>query len=288
MASSYVKPNYISLSKHPEYNEKWVHARISDDPSILGLGDLSLKELERQQPSKGRLDLLLFDPESNRRYEVEVQLGASDESHIIRTIEYWDYERRRLPQYEHCAVLVAEDITTRFLNVVSLFNGVIPIIAIQMTAIELHGAITLVFTKVLNVLTLATDEEDEGEIVDRRYWEAKASEASLKLMDVLVDRLQTFAAGFAANYNKHYIGLSRNGISQNFVEFTPRKTTVILGLKHPQDESIQAMIDQSDLDMLAYDHRWNQYRLRLTERDVRDNESTLTQLMNLAHDSYMA
>jgi hypothetical protein len=32
-------------------------------------------------------------------------LGATDESHIIRCIEYWDIERRRYPAYEHCAVL---------------------------------------------------------------------------------------------------------------------------------------------------------------------------------------
>ncbi len=37
----------------------------------------------------GRLDLLLQDA-NQRRYEVEIQLGATDESHIIRTIEYWD------------------------------------------------------------------------------------------------------------------------------------------------------------------------------------------------------
>ena len=70
-------------------------------------------------------DLLLQDADSNRRYEVEVQLGATDESHIIRTIEYWDIERRRYPQYEHTAVIVAEDITSRFLNIISLFNGMI-------------------------------------------------------------------------------------------------------------------------------------------------------------------
>jgi len=35
---------------------------------------------------------------ANTRYHVELQLGATDESHIIRTIEYWDTERRRWPQ----------------------------------------------------------------------------------------------------------------------------------------------------------------------------------------------
>jgi hypothetical protein len=52
------------------------------------LGDLILKDKERVHPKAGRLDLLLQDPDSGRRYEVEIQLGIVDESHIIRTIEY--------------------------------------------------------------------------------------------------------------------------------------------------------------------------------------------------------
>ncbi len=114
----FVKPDRIWLRDHAMLNESWVQQRIAEDPSILGLGDLVLKDKERRQPRAGRLDLLLQDAESNRRFEVEVQLGKTDESHIIRTIEYWDIERKRYPQYEHCAVIVAEDISSRFLNVI--------------------------------------------------------------------------------------------------------------------------------------------------------------------------
>ena len=84
-----IKPEKISLLNHPALNEKWVQEVIAKDPSILGLGDLILKDKERIQPKAGRLDLLLQDPDTNRRYEVEIQLGKVDESHIIRTIEYW-------------------------------------------------------------------------------------------------------------------------------------------------------------------------------------------------------
>lgn len=80
--------------------------------------------------------MLFQDPETYRRYEVEIQLGKTDESHLIRTIEYWDIERKRYPQYDHCAVIVAEDITGRFLNVINLFNGFIPLVAIQMKAFK--------------------------------------------------------------------------------------------------------------------------------------------------------
>ena len=59
-----------------------------------------MKDRERIQPNAGRLGLLLQDPETLKRYEVEIQLGSTDESHIIRTIEYWDIERKRYPQYE--------------------------------------------------------------------------------------------------------------------------------------------------------------------------------------------
>lgn len=103
----FIKHQIINLKNHPEYNEKWVQDIISRDPTILNLGDLVVKDTERLQPGGGRLDLLLYYPESNRRYEVELQLGKTDESHIIRTLEYWDYQRKRFPQYDHCAVIIA-------------------------------------------------------------------------------------------------------------------------------------------------------------------------------------
>jgi len=128
----YVKFEKISLKNHPQFNERWVQEKIKQDPTILGLGDLIVKDVERLQPRAGRLDLLLQEADGNTRYEVEIQLGETDESHIIRTIEYWDIERKRYPQYDHVAVIVAEEITDRFLNVISLLHGTIPLVAIQM------------------------------------------------------------------------------------------------------------------------------------------------------------
>lgn len=58
---TYIKPERILLKAHPEYTEKWVQDRIAEDPSILGLGELVLRDRERTQPRAGRLDLLLQD-----------------------------------------------------------------------------------------------------------------------------------------------------------------------------------------------------------------------------------
>lgn len=112
----YIKPLRIWLRDHPQLDERWIQERIAEDPTILSLGELILRDKERLQPHAGRLDLLLQVPETYRRYEVEVQLGQTDESHIIRTVECWDIERKRYPQYDHCAVFVVEDITSRYLR----------------------------------------------------------------------------------------------------------------------------------------------------------------------------
>src|SRR6266699_2811335 len=183
----YGKFEKISLRNHPFMNEKWVQDRIAEDPAILGIGDVVLKDKERIQPRAGRLDLLLQEADGNRRYEVEIQLGATDESHIVRTIEYWDIERKRYPQYEHTAVIVAEDITSRFANVIALFNGSIPLVALQLNAFKVGTNVSLVFTKVLDELRLGPVDEDEEvqAVTDRAYCEKRATKATLEMTDHL-------------------------------------------------------------------------------------------------------
>lgn len=287
MAQPYVKPKPIKLKSHPDYSEKWVQSLIADDPSILGLGDLVLRDQERIQPRAGRLDLLLQDPDTKRRYEIELQLGATDEAHIIRTIEYWDIERKRYPQYDHCAVLIAENITSRFLNVVSLFNGNIPLIAIQMQAMQVGEHITLVFSTVLDELTrgfIDEDEDAEAAPTDRAFWETTASKNTVALADRLLELTREFDPSLDLKYNKFYIGLSKDGQPFNFVTFRPKKSHINLEIKMPETEEVDAKIEEADLDTLEYNKRWGIYRLRLTRDDISDKREILRELIHAAYE----
>lgn len=277
----------VNLKNHPEYNEKWVQEIISKDPAILNLGDLVLKDTERPLPGGGRLDLLLYDPESNRRYEIEIQLGRLDESHIIRTLEYWDYQRRRFPQYDHCAVIIAEDITSRFLNVISLFNGIIPIIAIQMKAIKMGESIILFFTTVLDELTLGTEEEDEDITPsDRNYWQNKSGKEMMSICDNVKEDINLFAPGFDLKYNKSYIGLTKDGIAKNFVSMIPRKTNVFLNLRIEQNEDTSNHLQATDLEILSYDKRWKLYRIKLPKDGYEKNRELFRGLLEKAFGEY--
>jgi len=99
-------------------DEYWLQDIIYSNPDKLGLGKLLPVQKEKKQISGGKLDILLKDPEDNSMYEVEVMLGETDPSHIIRAIEYWDNEKRRYPQRQHFCVLVAESFDRRYFNVI--------------------------------------------------------------------------------------------------------------------------------------------------------------------------
>ena len=226
------KMEKISLKESKEFNEAWVQDYIANDPAVLGLGELFLKDKERTQPSAGRIDLVLQDTDTSRRYEVEIQLGKTDESHIIRTIEYWDNERKRFPKYEHCAVIVAEDITSRFLNVIHLFNGHIPLIAIQLSAYKIEDKTAIIFTKVLDELKLGTEEDDANLApTDRTYWETRASKESLLIADGISEIIKEIEPSFELKYNKPYIGLAKGGLAYNFAIIVAKKDFVRLEIK---------------------------------------------------------
>ena len=248
----YTKAERMWLKREPDYNERWLQDRIHEDPTILGLGDVIVLDRERVQERAGRLDLLLSDPEQSRRYELELMLGATDESHIIRCIEYWDIERRRYPGYEHCAVLVAEDITSRFLNVLALLAGTVPLIAIQVSALKVGGEhVVLDFVRVLDQRQLRRDDEADTKLisVDRSYWTERSTPAVLKLADEALEIINERAEPKQQlNYNKHYVGLTDGVRSRNFIYFRPRKKFLRILIPNGWTQERADALDEAGID----------------------------------------
>jgi hypothetical protein len=174
------------------------------------------------QPTGGRLDLLFYSPSWDRYYEVEVMLGQADESHIIRTLEYWDYERNKHPNKEHFAVLIAEDISKRFFNVIYLLNSAFPIIVIQMNALKWEDKIFLNFTTVLN-LPAAGDVT----VVDDKFWQNKVDKEeisirSFEMANEILNVIKSSSNELVRNYTKSYIALQKDG--HNIIAIYPAKS----------------------------------------------------------------
>jgi len=256
-------------------DEYWLQDQIAADLSILGLGDLEVLRREKQQSSGGRLDILLKDSEDDTMYEVEVMLGATDESHIIRTIEYWDLEKKRYPQRQHFAVLVAESITRRFFNVIQLLSLSIPIIAIQANLIEAGGMRILHFTKVLD-----SYEEPEEEIPSSS--ESYSEEAWVKKSPVTVACAKAFYGvvisslpGAELKYFKFGLGIFVG--KRNYFWFKHKdgdKSLFGFWIDEPRTEQAKKLLEQAGLLPLVK----NEYfRVLVDVRTIEANANSFKQ-----------
>jgi hypothetical protein len=257
-------------------DEKWLQDQICQDPAILGIPGVMFTRREKNQPMGGRIDIILTDEDNEIRYEVEVMLGRLDPSHIIRCVEYWDIERTRSRQYEHRAVIIAEDITSRFFNVIWLLNRAVPIIAIQLQAINVEGKLLLNFTKILDISELGEQDEspaNESQPVDRPEWEKRAP-GLLGIADKLVSYLHGLNP--EVRYNRSHIAVRTTGVQ--FAWLFPRVYGGLVQVRMLVEERADWLVKLEDARLLAKTD--SQYvKLRLGPDDLSRNEELISGLI---------
>jgi len=265
-------------------DEAWLQNQIATDTSLLGLGELEVIKKEKTQWAGGRIDFVLADPDGETRYEVEVMLGAVDESHIIRTIEYWDIERQRYPLLEHRAVIVAEEITARFFNVIRLLNRAVPIIAIQLSAFQFGEEVVLLFTRVLDTYEFSAEpeEEESAEQVDLAYWQQKTTTESLMIVNAIKEMTPTEKGNTRITYNKHHIALGTSGY--NFCWFYLRKTIAHshMNIKVGTENRPVLIKELEDVGIEAENHRRDSIRVHLTMKDIQEHRAVIANVIRIA------
>jgi hypothetical protein len=208
-------------------------------------------------------------------------LGATDPSHIVRCIEYWDIERRRYPAYDHVAVIVAEEITTRFLNVLALLSGSIPLIAIQLNALKVGESILLDFVKVLDQRLLRDDDtvESEGSEVDRQWWESRKGVENVQICERILEFAREKAAeGYDLRYKKSHISLNTSGSFFNVAAFWPRQKFVRARFKITDAANWMERLEQAGID--ATIPREGRLQLILVPSDVKQHEALLREIVH--------
>jgi hypothetical protein len=266
-------------------DEAWLQDQIARDPSLLGLGELDVIRKEKKQRTGGRIDFVMADPDPDEetRYEIEVMLGETDPSHIIRTIEYWDVERQRYPTLEHHAVIVAEEITARFFNVIRLLNRAVPIIAIQLSAFRMGDEVVLQFTHVLDDSDAFGGEREDQEIVDRGYWEKKVGQESLAVVDTIEGLTPITNGEPRLRYNKSHIVLGTGG--DNFCWFWPRKAAywrvkITVGAEKRPD--VVKALEEAGIDTGKQSRK--SIRLRLQTKDIQEHRDLIAEILRIAEE----
>jgi hypothetical protein len=191
-----VENSYTTL-KAIGKDESWLQSWITDKPSRLGLGDLSIKrcELTHYKNKGGRLDILAYRGDLDTYYEIEIMLGECDSDHGFRTLDYWARERLRNPNARHIAVLVSEDLSGRYKTVIETLPQFLPFIGIEIRVLKLEFAeeLATIQTDIVvqpdDLIIEFGDEPDNqaksNSPKDRDWWEAKANPVFLNTVDTL-------------------------------------------------------------------------------------------------------
>ncbi|UOG91602.1 MAG: hypothetical protein L3K52_15605 [Candidatus Thiothrix sulfatifontis] len=247
-------------------DEKWLQDIIEKDPSLLPFENLQLVSRERRQSSGGKLDFLMKSLDDSSMYEVEIMLGDTDPSHIIRCIEYWDIEKRRFPQRQHFAVLIAESFNRRYFNIIQLFSLNIPMIAVQLDIIESDNNYIVNFTKIMDIYEEVDDETESAEVKED-YWERDSpwvNNAAKKI----VEELKKIDPSISLKYTQSYIAITKAGVNQYY--FNKRaKPKFKIGFRISDQElsdKIKTLLDEKGLN---YDHKSKDFVL--TNIEVKDN-----------------
>jgi len=154
-----------------------------------------------------------------------------------------------------------------------------------MKALRSGNQVGLFFTKVVDLMTYGLVDEDEevSEVADREYWVARASTKTLAVADDLLRMAQKEDPAVEPKYNKFYIGLAKEGRPFNFVVVRPKKGFIRFDAKVAPSTDVQARLEAAGLDVMEYDNRWGNYRLRLQPGEVEKHRAILAELIHEAY-----
>jgi hypothetical protein len=163
----------------------------------------------------------------------------------------------------------------------------IPLVAIQMSALKLNNQVGLAFTTVLDQISFGLVEEDEEaqEVTDRAYWMHRGSKKTIAMADELLEIAKLFDSALELKYNKFYIGLAKNGQPSNFIIFRPKKGFLRFEPRLKSSSSIQEKLENAGLDVMDYDSRWGRYRIRLQPGELEKNKQILTEVIKEAFEA---
>jgi hypothetical protein len=163
---------------------------------------------------------------------------------MMRTSELvWDNEKRKWPQRQHYAVLVAEHINRRFFNVIQLLSHAIPIIAIQVSLFALDGKKRLFFTTVLDTYEEIEVTPPESGIYDREDWVKKAK-WTLDAADALLNVTSSTLREPVLNYLKNYVAITADGNNYMWLhKRTADKSLLISRIDQSLQDEAAAILD---------------------------------------------
>lgn len=174
---------------------------------------------------------------------------------------------------------MSEEITNRFFNVISLLNGAVPIIALQLSALQVDNSVILSFTKVIDIPEPGIEEE-EGivERTDRAYYESHSNPQAMGVVDKIVSLVSSPYGATRVTYNKGHIAVGTSG--RNFLWCHPRKVSprchMLLRLDEEVRDEIAGRFDEAGVFAGS---QGKYMKLRINQKELDEHEELVRELL---------
>ena len=282
---TFVKSQPLSLADHPDYDEAWLEQLIKSDTALLGLGSIDVVTSQIHQ-AKGRLDLLCRDEKNEVIYVVELMLGALDESHIVRTIEYWLRERDRKSHedYELVAVLAAERVLeSRFVDVVRFLSRQMPLLLMEISALQVENRLTLKFTRVFDGRRAEAEAVSPTPEASRESWIEAGSPETVSLAEEFAEMLKEINASISLSFRQQFLGLRIGNRASNFMTFQPKRQFLKVWARTARAVAFAKNLKEIGIEVLSSsDAEWVGFRV--TPPQFEQHRSLLKQLAQACYE----
>jgi uncharacterized protein YdhG (YjbR/CyaY superfamily) len=168
-----------------------------------------------------------------------------------------------------------------------LFNGQIPLIAIQLNALKVENALVLNFVTVLDQFSLRRDDTVEVKLqeTNREYWEKKAVKKTVDVADKILQMLnEKLDKAQQLNYNKYYIGLTDGIKSRNFIYFKPKKQFTHI---YFEVENISDWAEKLDENGISATTDKKYVQITVKPEEIKKHEEVFKNLISDAVEFYM-
>lgn len=118
--------NMADLNK----DEAWLQGWLKEQPTRLGLGEMSVVDGDPIQDDGGNPAFLASD--DTRYFSVDVRLGEMDASAGFQLLDNWARNRVRLPDMTHVAVLVTETAGERYRTTLETLAEHLPLVVVEL------------------------------------------------------------------------------------------------------------------------------------------------------------
>ena len=284
----------ISLKDHTDLDEKWLKKQIIKNPKLLNLGSLEFEDEEKYSSYSGRTDLVMTSTDNKNLYVIEMMVGELDESHIIRTILYWQTERNKISNKKIYPILIAESFNNRFFEVAYFLTNLIPFIFIQVGAFKignegkLDDDIHLYFSHLPNKIKrstlLVTQERGKKVLSNEEIWYSKLDTEKKKFLSFVGDRIMELNSGFNPIFNKSDLSFEIEDISETFLTVELKKSDLyFIGLQPIKYNSELQNYNFEGNDMTL---TGNKFQLRISNSEIEKYRDSILFLIKNSYNEF--